>query len=93
MSRLYPGFGSGKGTYTGDFVVQSLAAAGHAEMEVGDKIILPQSVLKEVTRLKLPFPLTFRVTSDKCVCFLADVGRVRFYLIVGVEWCFTRACR
>jgi hypothetical protein len=67
MSRLYPGFGSGKGTYTNDFTVQSLISAGHGEMEAGDKIILPQSALKDITRLKLPFPLTFRVTSDKCV--------------------------
>jgi len=43
--------------------VQSLISAGHGEMEAGDKIILPQSALKDITRLKLPFPLTFRVTN------------------------------
>ncbi len=74
MSRLYPGFGSGKGTFSGDFTVHTLASAGHGDMEAGDKVILPQSALKEITRLKLPFPLTFRVTSDKCVGQLSARG-------------------
>ena len=67
MSRLYPGFGSGKGTFTADYTVQTLSSSGRADMEAGDKIILPQSALRDITRLKLPFPLIFRVMSDKCV--------------------------
>jgi hypothetical protein len=67
-SRLYPGFGSGKGTYTADFECRSYAAQGKPDMELGDKIILPASALKDILKLKLSLPLQFRVTSDKaCV--------------------------
>jgi hypothetical protein len=34
-------------------------------MEASDKIILPPSAFKEINRLKLPFPLTFRVTNER----------------------------
>lgn len=34
-------------------------------MEAGDKIFLPQSAFKEINRLKLPFPLTFRVHNER----------------------------
>jgi hypothetical protein len=105
-SRLYPGFGSGKGTFEGHFDVRSFASmgashgrtrergrggsgrrpalsskrhpgpdlsffpslparAGQQEMEASDKIILPPSAFKEINRLKLPFPLTFRVTNER----------------------------
>ncbi len=68
-SRLYPGFGSGKGTFSGDFDVKSFASIGKEDMELGDKIILPPSALKEILKLKLSLPLQFRVSSDKaCVC-------------------------
>jgi hypothetical protein len=67
-SRLYPGFGSGKGTYTGDFECRSFSSLGKADMELGDKIILPTSALKDILKLKLSLPLQFRVTSDRaCV--------------------------
>jgi len=64
-SRLYPGFGSGKGTYSGDFDVKSYSSLGKLDMEFGDKIILPPSALKEINKLKLPFPLIFKIGSDK----------------------------
>lgn len=35
-----------------------------AELEYGDKIILPQSAFKQVNRLRLPFPLYFWVRSE-----------------------------
>ena len=68
-SRLYPGFGSGKGTFSGVFRVAPILAAGgsgggadaRCDLECGDKIILPPSALKEISRLKLPFPLHFQM--------------------------------
>ncbi len=64
-SRLYPGFGSGKGTFMSDYDVKSFGTVGKGDMEVGDKIILPPSAMKEITKLKLPFPLIFKVGSGK----------------------------
>ena len=40
-SRLYPGFGSGKGTYEEILKVKSLESAGRADLEAGDKVLLP----------------------------------------------------
>ncbi len=37
------------------------------DLEFGDKIILPQSAFKEITRLKLPLPLVFQLHNDKVV--------------------------
>ena len=74
-SRLYPGFGSGKGTYTADFTCSSYASQGKHDMELGDKIILPASALKDILKLKLSLPLQFRVTSDKA-CVLRSAGGV-----------------
>ena len=34
-------------------------------MEATDKIILPPSAFKEINRLKLPFPITFKVTNER----------------------------
>ena len=65
MSRLYPGWGSGKKPFEGQFHAYSHAAQGQTESEGGDKAILPQSAFKEVSRLRLPFPLVFEVKNPK----------------------------
>lgn len=41
------------------------ARAGRSDLEAGDKVILPTSSLKEISRLKLPFPLLFKVSNDR----------------------------
>ncbi|CAK9008126.1 Ubiquitin fusion degradation protein 1 homolog, partial [Durusdinium trenchii] len=65
MSRLYPGWGSGKASLEETFSVYSLESLGKADMEGGDKVILPQSTFRKVSRMKLPFPLTFEVTNPR----------------------------
>lgn len=66
MSRLYPGWGSGKGAYEALLVCHSFAVGGHSEgLECGDKVILPQESFREVSRLKLPFPLVFEVCNPR----------------------------
>lgn len=66
MSRLYPGWGSGKGQYEALLVCHSLAVGGHSEgLECGDKVILPQESFREVSRLKLPFPLVFQICNPR----------------------------
>lgn len=64
-SRLFPGFGSGKGSWESTVKVNSVSSAGREDLEFGDKILLPSSAFKEVSRLRLPFPLTFQVFNDK----------------------------
>lgn len=65
MSRLYPGWGSGKKPFDGQFRAYSHGSQGKTEYEGGDKAILPQSAFKEVSRLRLPFPLVFQVKNPK----------------------------
>lgn len=64
-SRLYPGFGSGKGVFDERFDCRSFASVGRSDMEAGDKLFLPSSAFKEISRLKLPFPLTFKVQNER----------------------------
>jgi hypothetical protein len=64
-ARLFPGFGSGKGTWEGIVKVNSVSSCGRDDLEFGDKVLLPASAFKEVSRLRLPFPLTFQVFNDK----------------------------
>lgn len=64
-SRLYPGFGSGKGVFDERFDCRSFASVGRNDMEAGDKLFLPASAFKEISRLKLPFPLTFKVQNER----------------------------
>jgi len=65
MSRLYPGWGSGKESLEEVFTVYPLACLGKDDLEAGDKIILPQSTFRKVSKLKLAFPLTFEVTNPR----------------------------
>ena len=64
-SRLYPGFGTGKGVFDERFDCRSFASVGRSDMEAGDKLFLPASAFKEISRLKLPFPLTFKVQNER----------------------------
>ncbi|CAE7552661.1 ufd1, partial [Symbiodinium sp. KB8] len=64
-ARLYPGFGSGRGKFEGSFEVRSLKAGGFPQLEAGDKVILPAAAFKEISRLKLPFPMIFRVENER----------------------------
>ncbi len=77
MSRLYPGFGSGKGTFEGVFAVSSFGSVGRGDMEAGDKIFLPPSAFKDISRMKLPFPLMFKVSPDTCVCCCVCTASLR----------------
>ena len=115
MSRLYPGFGSGKKPFIATYTVRSVSnqegtslgpnrglllhrcilyrflrlrtnmchpslptpfrlspttnplrecpGSAQAHLENGDKVILPEEAFRDVSRLKLPFPLMFKVRN------------------------------
>lgn len=42
-----------------------MVRAGRKDLEPGDKVILPTSAFKEISRLKLPFPLLFKVNNER----------------------------
>jgi len=65
MSRLYPGWGTGKSTFEEVLSVYSVTSFGRSDLESGDKVVLPSSTFKKVTRLRLPFPLTFHAANAK----------------------------
>ena len=56
---LYPfAWGSGKKAFEATYKCYSVAAAGRDDLENGDKILLPEKAFREVSRLRLEFPLT-----------------------------------
>ena len=68
MSRarkpLYPrALGSGTTPFEATYKVFSVEAGGRGDLEAGDKIILPEEAFKEVSRLRLEFPLMMLVKS------------------------------
>ncbi|GBG33667.1 Ubiquitin fusion degradation protein 1-like [Hondaea fermentalgiana] len=75
MSRLYPGWGSGKnGKLEEALAVFPVATLDRADLEAGDKVILPQSMFRTVSRLRLPFPLTFEVTNPRIAKLAANAA-------------------
>lgn len=52
------------GSFNETYRVFSFASNGRKDLEYGDKVILPSSAFKEVTRLRLPFPLFFEVKNS-----------------------------
>ena len=74
-SRLYPGFGSGKGAFDERLDVRSFASAGRPDLEAGDKLFLPAAAFREISRLRLPFPLTFRVQNERLRSATAVPGK------------------
>lgn len=72
---LYPGFGSGgRGAFEGRFTARAFAAGGDAR-DAGDKLVLPPAAFKEMTRLKLPLPLVFRVHNYRAAAAAAVPDR------------------
>jgi hypothetical protein len=65
MSRLYPSWGSGTRPFEGTFVANSMACTDREDLETGDKVILPQSTLKDISRLRLPLPIMFEVFNPR----------------------------
>lgn len=41
------------------------APAGRPDLEFGDKVILPQDAFREISALKLPYPLTFEIQNER----------------------------
>lgn len=66
-SRLYPfQWGSGKDKFLDlTLTAYSFECVGREAESKGDKIILPQNALKDVSRMRLPFPLTFFIGKGK----------------------------
>eukprot|EP00948_MAST-09A_sp_MAST-9A-sp1_P003614 g3614.t1 len=62
---LYPGWGSGKRPYETVLKCRSMAYVGKydSNIECGDKLILPQEAFRDVSRLKLPFPIIFEIQN------------------------------
>eukprot|EP00947_MAST-08B_sp_MAST-8B-sp1_P003790 g3790.t1 len=76
-SSLYArshGFGSGKKQWNVSYVCRSFQEP-HQTLEAGDKIILPEAAFREVSRMKLPFPLLLRVVNSRLKNRRTDTGR------------------
>ena len=76
-SSLYArshGFGSGKKQWNVSYVCRSFQEP-HQTLEAGDKIILPEAAFREVSRMKLPFPLLLRVVNSRLKNRRTDSGR------------------
>lgn len=59
---LYPlGWGSGSTAYVATFQASSIDLINRGELEIGDKIILPESAMVAINKLRLPFPLIFEI--------------------------------
>ena len=63
--RLYPGWGSGSKPFVATYECYPFAYCGREDAEMGNRIVLPQDALREITRLKLPFPLFFALNPTK----------------------------
>lgn len=63
---LYPfAWGSGKRAFDATYKCYSVAAAGRDDLENGDKILLPEKAFREVSRLRLEFPLTMMARNAR----------------------------
>ena len=63
---LYPhAWGSGTKPFEATYKVFSVGACGRDDLEAGDKVILPEAAFREVSRLRLEFPLMMHVKSVK----------------------------
>eukprot|EP00949_MAST-11_sp_MAST-11-sp1_P001081 g1081.t1 len=63
---LYPrAWGSGKNPFKGVYKAYSMVASGRDDLECGDKIILPEEAFREVSRLRLEFPLTMMLANAR----------------------------
>ena len=63
---LYPmAWGAGKKAFEATYKCYSVAAAGRDDLENGDKILMPEKAFREVSRLRLKFPLTMMAKNPK----------------------------
>ena len=63
---LYPmAWGAGKKAFEATYKCYSVAAAGRDDLENGDKILMPEKAFREVSRLRLQFPITFMARNAK----------------------------
>jgi hypothetical protein len=63
---LYPNaWGSGTKPFEATYKVFSVGSCGRDDLEAGDKVILPEAAFREVSRLRLEFPLMMHVKSVK----------------------------
>eukprot|EP00943_MAST-04B_sp_MAST-4B-sp1_P001865 g1865.t1 len=63
---LYPNaWGSGTKPFEATYKVFSVGSCGREDLEAGDKVILPEAAFREVSRLRLEFPLMMHVKSVK----------------------------
>ena len=75
MSRITPGgrrrplypmaWGAGTKAFESTYKCYSVAAAGREDLENGDKILMPEKAFREVSRLRLQFPLTMMARNAR----------------------------
>ena len=58
-------WGSGTKAFEATYKCYSVAAAGRDDLENGDKILLPEKAFREVSRLRLQFPLTMMARNAR----------------------------
>jgi len=64
---LYPGFGTGKKPYRKCYQAYTFKSINRNDLNPGDKIILPEKTLKDIKRLRLPFPFCFEIRRGNSV--------------------------
>mmetsp|Transcript_8799 Transcript_8799/g.23073 ORF Transcript_8799/g.23073 Transcript_8799/m.23073 type:complete len:393 (-) Transcript_8799:168-1346(-) len=52
------------GAFSRRYRAHDVATIGRAELEQGDKIVLPSSALDALTRLHIQYPMTFRISRE-----------------------------
>jgi hypothetical protein len=63
---LYPmAWGAGTKAFEATYKCFSVAAAGREDLENGDKILMPEKAFREVSRLRLQFPLTMMAKNAR----------------------------
>jgi len=66
-SSLYPDFGTGKKPFRKCFQAYTFKTINRNDLNCGDKIILPEKTLKDMKRLRLPFPFCFEIRRGNTV--------------------------
>jgi len=74
-ASLYPQWGSGTKPFKQSYKVFSFKSINRQDLNAGDKIILPERSLKEIKRLRLPFPFVFEIRRGNCVDFWQEATR------------------
>lgn len=84
MSRLYPGWGSGSKIKTFNTTLRVKRNKKLEDIDFGDKIILPQSILKEAMKLRLDLPLLVNIKKVRALKTQTNLKKGKIF-VCGVQ--------